>query len=304
MSHTPDLPETMRAWRVHQWGENPTETLQLDTIPLPTPEAGELLVRVEALPLNLNDMERVNGKNMMVRPELPVTPGMEVMGVVAAGGAGGEDQVGRRVVAMPKQAVGGFAEYAICPVVEAQEALEHDSEIARRRRGQPPHDRVADVGVAMRVEIEGDLRVDGPLAVEVLGRDIGRLVVDPPLGDPGYTCPVLDRVGTGIHRRLGHDVAPERVTRRRERLLDPGARVEGQEPALEDGGRGIKGAHDPRRTTSPDFLGFVRHLDRHTPAPARPRPSPPPEADPNPVAIVRTDRAPLRYHPVRPASDP
>jgi len=119
LTQPPALPDTMRAFRVHAWGENPTEVLSLDTIPLPTPAAGELLVRVQAIPLNLNDLERVNGKNMMVRPELPVTPGMEVMGVVAAGGPGVEDQVGRRVVAMPKQAVGGFADYAICPAVSA-----------------------------------------------------------------------------------------------------------------------------------------------------------------------------------------
>ena len=119
MSAANELPTTMRAWRVHAWGPEPGEALQLDTIPLPTPEAGELLVRVEAIPLNLNDMERINGENMMVRPELPVTPGMEVMGVVAAGGEGVADWVGRRVVAMPKQATGGFAEYAICPVVSA-----------------------------------------------------------------------------------------------------------------------------------------------------------------------------------------
>ena len=119
MTESTSLPETMRAWRVHAWGPDPVDTLQLDTIPLPTPEAGELLVRVQAIPLNLNDIERINGKNMMVRPELPVTPGMEVMGVVAAAGEGVEDQVGKRVVAMPKQATGGFAEYAICPVVSA-----------------------------------------------------------------------------------------------------------------------------------------------------------------------------------------
>ena len=114
-----DLPETMRAWRAHAWGENPTEALTLDHIPVPTPAAGELLVRVQAIPLNLNDLERVNGKNMMVRPELPVTPGMEVMGVVVATGDGVDDWAGRRVVAMPKQATGGFAEFAICPVVSA-----------------------------------------------------------------------------------------------------------------------------------------------------------------------------------------
>ena len=111
------LPETMYAWRVHAWGPEPTEAMSLDTIPVPTPEAGELLVRVQAIPLNLNDMERINGKNMMVRPELPVTPGMEVMGVVAACGDGVEDWLGRRVVTMPKLATGGFAEYSICPVV-------------------------------------------------------------------------------------------------------------------------------------------------------------------------------------------
>ncbi len=119
MTDQDTLPEAMRAWRVHEWGPEPNEALQLDTIPLPSPEVGELLVRVQAIALNLNDIERINGKNMMVRPELPVTPGMEVMGIVAACGSGVEDWLGRRVVAMPKQATGGFAEYALCPVVSA-----------------------------------------------------------------------------------------------------------------------------------------------------------------------------------------
>ena len=50
--------------------------------------AGELLVRVQAIPFNLNDLERITGGNMMVRPEFPYAPGMEVLGVVVAGGAG------------------------------------------------------------------------------------------------------------------------------------------------------------------------------------------------------------------------
>ena len=119
MSDASRLPETMRAWRMHASGDEPTQALQLDTVPLPTPQAGELLVRAQVIPLNLNDLERINGKNMMVRPELPATPGMEVMGVVAAAGPGCEGSVGRRVVAMPKQATGGFAEYSICPAVSA-----------------------------------------------------------------------------------------------------------------------------------------------------------------------------------------
>ncbi len=119
MSQSNSVPDTMRAFRVHEYGENPTQVLQLESIAVPEPGAGELLVRVAAIPLNLNDMERVNGRNMMARPELPSTPGMEVMGTVVATGDGLEQAIGRRVTAMAKQAVGGFAEYAICPAVSA-----------------------------------------------------------------------------------------------------------------------------------------------------------------------------------------
>ena len=109
----------MRAWRTHEYGPRPTEVLRLDTVPVPAPEAGEVRVRVQAIPLNLNDLERINGGNMMVRPELPYSPGMEVMGVVDACGPGAEGREGRRVVATTKGAHGGFAEYAICPTVSA-----------------------------------------------------------------------------------------------------------------------------------------------------------------------------------------
>ncbi len=106
----------MRAWRTHEYGR-PTEVLKLDSVPIPEPEAGELRVRVQAIPFNLNDLERITGGNMMVQPELPYSPGMEVMGVVDACGAGTEQWQGQRVVAMPKGANGGFAQYAICPAV-------------------------------------------------------------------------------------------------------------------------------------------------------------------------------------------
>jgi NADPH2:quinone reductase len=107
---------TMRAWRAHEYGE-PLDVLQLDTVPVPEPEAGEVRVRVQAIPLNLNDLERITGGNMMVRPEHPYAPGMEVMGVVDVCGPGAEEWADRRVVAMPKQAIGGYAEQAICPTV-------------------------------------------------------------------------------------------------------------------------------------------------------------------------------------------
>jgi NADPH2:quinone reductase len=110
--------QTMRAWRVHSYGD-PLDVLQLDEIEVPEPGPGELLVAVEGIPLNLNDLERINGGNMMVRPELPYSPGMEVMGRVEAAGDGAEAFVGRRVSATTKTAIGGYAEKAICPAVSA-----------------------------------------------------------------------------------------------------------------------------------------------------------------------------------------
>jgi len=113
-------PQTMRAWRVHQFGA-PREALRLDDVTVPAPGPGELLVRVQAIPLNLNDLERINGGNVMVRHELPYAPGMEVFGVVEACGAGAEARLGSRVAAMTKGAIGGYAEYAIGPAHSAFE---------------------------------------------------------------------------------------------------------------------------------------------------------------------------------------
>src|SRR3954467_5813045 len=106
----------MRAWRTHEYGW-PLDVLRLDEVDVPEPGPGEVRVKVQAIPLNLNDLERITGGNMMVEPELPYSPGMEVMGVVDPCGAGAGEWLGRRVVAMPKGANGGYAEYAVCPVV-------------------------------------------------------------------------------------------------------------------------------------------------------------------------------------------
>ena len=56
-------PTTMRAWRLHEWGQ-PRDVLRLEDVPIPDPGPGELLVRVQGIPLNLNDLERINGGNL------------------------------------------------------------------------------------------------------------------------------------------------------------------------------------------------------------------------------------------------
>jgi NADPH:quinone reductase len=105
---------------VHEFGE-PEKALQLDEVPEPVAGPGELLVRVAATTLNFNDVDGVRGRYRTVRPPLPYTPGMEVLGRVEAAGTGAELWVGRRVVAIPTGAFGGYAELATGPTVMAFE---------------------------------------------------------------------------------------------------------------------------------------------------------------------------------------
>lgn len=108
------IPKKMRAWCVHEYG-SALDVLKLQELDVPTPGDGAVLIKVEAIPLNLNDSERINGGNMMVRPDFPYSPGMEVTGRVVAVGNGAEYWMGKRVNAIPESAIGGYAEYCVCP---------------------------------------------------------------------------------------------------------------------------------------------------------------------------------------------
>ncbi|MBW2312715.1 MAG: NADPH:quinone oxidoreductase family protein [Deltaproteobacteria bacterium] len=102
----------MKAWRIEQHGA-PSEALALVELPAPEPAAGQLRVRVAGAALNWNDIDACRGQYRQVSPPLPYTPGMEVMGEVDAVGEGCEAWLGRRVVACPPAAFGGYAEQAL-----------------------------------------------------------------------------------------------------------------------------------------------------------------------------------------------
>lgn len=110
----------VRAWRVHEYGE-PEKALQLDEVPPPAPGPNEVLIRVAAATLNFNDVDGVRGRYRTVRPSLPYTPGMEVLGRVEAAGAGADTWVGKRVVGIPTGAFGGYAELVAGPAAMAFE---------------------------------------------------------------------------------------------------------------------------------------------------------------------------------------
>ena len=110
----------MKAWRVHRYGA-PREVLQLDEVDAPTPADGELKIRVTSVTLNFNDLDGIHGRYKTVPRPVPYIPGMEVLGVVEECGTGAEAWLGRRVVAIPSGAFGGYAEYVVAPVAMAFE---------------------------------------------------------------------------------------------------------------------------------------------------------------------------------------
>jgi NADPH:quinone reductase len=104
----------VKAWRVHEYGE-PAEVLRLEEVPTPVPGPDEVLVRVAASTLNFNDIDGVRGRYRTVRPPVPFVPGMEVLGHVEEAGVLAEAWIGKRVVAVPRGAFGGYAQSAVCP---------------------------------------------------------------------------------------------------------------------------------------------------------------------------------------------
>ena len=104
----------MRALQVIRHGD-PIDVLAVNDVAAPGPDAGEVLIKVGAAALNFNDIDRCRGKLVSVTKDPPFTLGMDVCGVVEGAGAGAEHWIGRRVVGISKDALGGIAEYTVAP---------------------------------------------------------------------------------------------------------------------------------------------------------------------------------------------
>lgn len=96
----------MKAIRIHETGG--PEVMRLEEVEQPTPQAGEVLIKVAAAGINYADLAQRQG-TYLTRTRVPSTLGFEVAGTVAALGPGVEKPaVGTRVAAF---ANGGYAEY-------------------------------------------------------------------------------------------------------------------------------------------------------------------------------------------------
>ncbi|MPY81262.1 MAG: alcohol dehydrogenase catalytic domain-containing protein, partial [Actinophytocola sp.] len=104
----------MHAIRQYEFG--PAATLRYETVDDPVPDAGQVRIAVAASGVHLIDTTIREGEQMgpCPLPELPMTPGREVAGVVDQIGPDVyEAWLGTRVVAHLGPACGGYAEVAV-----------------------------------------------------------------------------------------------------------------------------------------------------------------------------------------------
>jgi NADPH2:quinone reductase len=101
---------------VHAWlCENPVgvEALTWKELPTPAPQAGQVLIRIEAASLNFPDLLIVQNKYQM-KPDLPFVPGSEYAGVIEAVGEGVTHlKVGQSVACL--SGTGGFGTHTLAP---------------------------------------------------------------------------------------------------------------------------------------------------------------------------------------------
>jgi len=102
----------MRAARVVRHSE-PTDAVVVEDVEVPEPGPGQVRVAVSAASLNFGDIARCRGGVAAVMAQPPFTLGMDVCGTVDAAGPGAEEWVGRRIVGITPQSLGGLAEQAL-----------------------------------------------------------------------------------------------------------------------------------------------------------------------------------------------
>ena len=110
---------TMKAAVIYEAGR--PEVLKIETRPIPTPQAGEVLIRVKASGLNRSELFTRQGLSPGV--SFPRILGIEAVGVVEeAPGAefGKGDIVATAMGGMGRKFDGGYAEYTCVPVTQVQ----------------------------------------------------------------------------------------------------------------------------------------------------------------------------------------
>jgi NADPH:quinone reductase-like Zn-dependent oxidoreductase len=110
---------TMKAAVIHEAGG--PEVLKIESLPIPTPQSGEVLIRVKAFGLNRSELFTRQGHSPSVK--FPRVLGIEAVGVVESA-PGSEfrkgDIVATAMGGMGRQFDGGYAEFTCVPAAQVQ----------------------------------------------------------------------------------------------------------------------------------------------------------------------------------------
>jgi NADPH2:quinone reductase len=150
----------MRAVRVIRHGE-PGDVIEVQDIPAPDPGPGQVRVAVSAAPLNFGDLARCRGGVASVTTEPPFTLGMESCGVVDAAGPGGEQWIGRRVVAMSVMSLGGMADYALAQLTGVFDAPDELDDVDAAGLLLPYHTTYLALHTRARIQPDETLLITG-----------------------------------------------------------------------------------------------------------------------------------------------
>ncbi|MEU3859447.1 zinc-dependent alcohol dehydrogenase family protein [Streptomyces sp. NPDC028722] len=167
----------MRALVAVEAGE-PTDVLRLESRPVPTPDAGQALIRVKATPVHASDLHVLRGRYGFT-PEFPAVGGhMECVGRIAALGPGTEGlKVGERVVAAVVPAVPGpptagtWQEYLVAGTHRLLSVPEHLSDSSACQLAVNP------LTALLLVTRELEVQPGEWLLQTAAGSTVGRLVI-------------------------------------------------------------------------------------------------------------------------------
>ena len=98
------------AIRYHQFGQ-PPEVLKLEELPKPSPRANEVLIKMKAAAIHPSDIGLINGSYGKLKT-LPATAGREGVGKVIEVGAGVDEKVIGKIVAIP-ETQGAWQEFVV-----------------------------------------------------------------------------------------------------------------------------------------------------------------------------------------------
>ena len=108
---------TMKAMRIHEFGG--PEVLRVEEVPVPQPQADEVLIKIHAASVNPVDYKTRAGKYFMVKSaDLPVTLGRDFCGVVESDNASAQIRKGTDVFGLLGRDRGSYAEYIVAKAGE------------------------------------------------------------------------------------------------------------------------------------------------------------------------------------------